>query len=59
MNELKEGFLSNSDVPVAKRRQQRGDSVTMWVGIVDQIIIGPFKVNEWFNLNNATIVIYR
>ena len=29
-------ILSNSDVPVAKRRQQRGGSVMIWIGIVNQ-----------------------
>ena len=36
--------LSNSDMSFVKRRQQRGSSVMICDGIVDQTIIGPFKV---------------
>ena len=38
--------LSNSDVSVAKRRQQEGGSVRIWAEIVNQIIIRPFKVDK-------------
>ena len=38
---------------MAKRRQQGGDSVIIWAGIVNQSTIGPFKVNERFKLNCA------
>ena len=46
-------ILSNSDVPVVKKRQQRGGSVMIWDGIVDQTIIGPFKIDEEVKLNSA------
>lgn len=45
--------LSNSDVHVAKRRQQGGGSVMIRVGIVDQTIISSFKVDEAVKLNSA------
>ena len=37
-------ILSNSNLPVAKRRQQRG-SMVIRAGIVDQTITGPLNVN--------------
>ena len=37
-------IFTNSDVPVTKRRQQGGESVMIWAGIVDQTIIASFKV---------------
>ena len=39
-------ILSNSKVPVAKRKQQRGGSVMILAGIVNQTINGPFKIDE-------------
>lgn len=36
-------ILSDAAMPVAKRMQQRGGSVMIWVVIVNQIIIGPFS----------------
>ena len=46
-------ILSNSDMSVAKRRQQRGDSAMILPRIVNQTIIGPFKIDEGFKLNRA------
>ena len=48
----KRWVLLNSDVPVAKRRQQVGGSVMIWAQIVDQTIIRPFKVNEAVKINS-------
>lgn len=45
-------ILSNLDMSVAKRRQQRGSSFIIQAGIVDQTIIGPFKVDEGVKLNS-------
>ena len=42
-------ILSNPDV--SKRRQQGGSSEMRYVGIVDQTIIEPFKVDEGVKLN--------
>ena len=36
-------ILSNSDMLVTRRRQQKGGSVIIWTGIVDQTIIEPMK----------------
>ena len=47
-----DGFLSNLDMPVSKRRQGDG-SVMIWTGIVDQTIIGPFKDKDRVKLNSA------
>ena len=49
----KKWILSNRDVPVAKRKQQRGHSLMIMAGIVNQTITGPFKVNEKVKLNSA------
>ena len=46
MNRLKNGsrtILYNSDLPVVKRRPQGESSVMIWVGIVNQTIIGPLS----------------
>ena len=45
-------ILSNSDVFVAKRRKSDGNAMIQ-AGIVNQMIIGPFKVNERIKLNSA------
>ena len=37
-------ILSNSDIPVAKGKQQGDSTLIIWAGIVNQTIIGPFKV---------------
>ena len=42
-------------MPVAKRRQHGDGSVLIWAGIVNQTIIGPFKVSESFKLNSAIV----
>ena len=39
-------ILFNSYMLVAKRRQQGGRSMIIWVGIVDQTITGSLKVSE-------------
>ena len=39
-------ILSNSDVLVVKGKQPKSSSVIIWAGIVDQTIIGPFKVDK-------------
>ena len=52
--EWNRGWISsNSDVPVSKRKQQGRDSLIIWDGIVDQTIIGPFKVDERIKLKRA------
>ena len=38
--------LSNSDVPVVKRRQQGGDRVRIWTEMINETITGPFKTDE-------------
>lgn len=48
-------ILSDSDMPVAKRRQEGVSSVMIWVEIIDQRIIGPFKVDETVKLNSAVL----
>ena len=45
--------LHNSDVPLAKRKQQEGRSTMVWAGIVDQTINRLFKVDEGVKLNSA------
>lgn len=42
-------------MPVAKRRQEGVSSVMIWVEIIDQRIIGPFKVDETVKLNSAVL----
>ena len=39
-------------MPVAKRRQQGSGSMMIWVEILDQTIIGPFKV-EGVEMNST------
>lgn len=39
-------ILSDADVPVTKRSYQGGGSVIIWAGIVNQIFIDAFKVDE-------------
>lgn len=46
-------LLSDADVPVSKIKQQGGGSVEICAVIVDQTIMEPFKVDEWFKLNSA------
>lgn len=46
-------ILSDSDVPVAKWRQQGGDSLMIWAGIFKQTIIGLLKFDEWIKLKSA------
>ena len=46
-------------MPVAKRRQQKNVSVMVWAGIVDQTIIGSFKVNEGVKLDSANYCDFR
>ena len=53
----KRWILSNSDVPVAKRIQQGGNSV-IWAGIVDQPITGPFNVDAVIKLNSVNSCIF-
>ena len=38
---------------MAKRKQQGGGRVMMWVGIIDQPIIRPFNIYKWVKLNSA------
>ena len=38
--------------------QQRGASVLIWAGIVDQTIIGSFKVDKEVKLNSANLKFY-
>ena len=52
-DEPKDGFLSNQDMPVTLRIQQGGGSVMIWGGIVNQTIIGLYKVDEGVKLNSA------
>ena len=40
-------------MPVVKRRQQKGGSVMIWTGIVDQTIIGLSKVDEGVKGNSV------
>lgn len=47
-------ILSDKDMSVAKRRQQGVSCLMIWVEIVDQSIIGPFKVDEAVKLNSAS-----
>ena len=43
-------ILSDSDVPVTKRKRQRGNNVMIWAGIVDQTTT---VVNKGVNVNSA------
>ena len=45
-------ILSNSNAPVAKIRQQGGNSVMIWTGIFNQAIIGSLNINEGAKLNS-------
>ena len=54
MNRSKEGFFSNSDVLVGKIKQYGEGNVILWTGIVDQTIIGPYKVYKEVILDSVS-----
>ena len=44
---------SNLDVPVTKKSKQGDGTVIIRAGILNQTIIGPFKLNEGIKLYNV------
>ena len=50
---VKGWILSNSHMPVAKRRQEVGGCAMILTEIVNQTIIGPFRINKRVKLNHS------
>ena len=44
--------LCDKEAPPRLRRQQGGGGIMIWAGIVDDKVIGPFKVDEGVKLNS-------
>ena len=51
---FKRWIVSNSDISVVKIRQQGGGSEMICAGIVDQTVIGLFKVDKGVKLKSTS-----